>query len=191
MILSSKALFPLQAKLCLLSASDVEEKGVCAWMEGHHDGAMLWRQDEVRGKRIHPLGGIMRGSSCLPLGQTAHRCEGASGPDRAEGERWSPCAMTSFPGARAPTNTSTTPSNSGPPHRLKTEIIHALNSPEKTPVCRTFWAVLLLCCLAKLCSTCRGTACQRLISASPPLPSTNCRIQYSHGWVIFFKLREH
>lgn len=59
-------------------------------------GMLLWRENEVRGKRIHPLGGIMRGSSCLPLGQTAHRCEGASGPDRAKGECWSPCAMTSF-----------------------------------------------------------------------------------------------
>lgn len=41
---------------------------------------LLWRQDEVRGKQIHPLGGIMRGSSWLPLGQTAHRCEAAPGP---------------------------------------------------------------------------------------------------------------
>lgn len=57
-------------------------------VSGRSDGGMLlWREDEVRGKRIHPLGGIMRGSSCLPLGQTAHRCEGASRPDRAEGEQ--------------------------------------------------------------------------------------------------------
>lgn len=28
---------------------------------------LLWREGEVRGKWIHPLGGIMRGSSCLPL----------------------------------------------------------------------------------------------------------------------------
>lgn len=50
-------------------------------VSGRGDGGMLlWREDEVRGKRIHPLGGIMRGSSCLPLGQTAHRCEGASEP---------------------------------------------------------------------------------------------------------------
>lgn len=72
----------------------MEEKGEGA--SGRSDGGMLlWRQDEVRGKRIHPLGGIMRGSSCLLLGQTAHRCEGASGPDRAKGERSSPSAMTS------------------------------------------------------------------------------------------------
>lgn len=44
----------------------------------------------------------MRGSSCLPLGQTAHRCEGASGPDKAEGECRSPYAMTSFPDSGLP-----------------------------------------------------------------------------------------
>lgn len=33
-------LFPLWAELCLLSASGMEEKGVCAWTEGYQDGAM-------------------------------------------------------------------------------------------------------------------------------------------------------
>lgn len=39
-------------------------------------GMRLCHEDEVRRKWIHPLGVIMRGSSCLPLGPTAHRCEG-------------------------------------------------------------------------------------------------------------------
>lgn len=72
----------------------MEEKGGLGLDGGvsgrSHGGMLLWREDEVRGKRIHPLEGIMRGSSCMPLGQTAHRCEGASGSDRAEGERGVP-----------------------------------------------------------------------------------------------------
>lgn len=48
---------------------------------------MLCHEDEVRRKWIHPLGVIMRGSSCLPLGSTAHRCEGAWRGEEEEEER--------------------------------------------------------------------------------------------------------
>lgn len=112
-------------------------------------GMLLWKEDEVRGKRIHPLGGIMRGSSCLPLGQTAHRCEGASGPNRDDGERWSPSAMTSFsePGL----------------NWLKKEFAHALNSPERSAAEHS-GLFPLQCCLVKLWLTWRGTACQTDLS---------------------------
>lgn len=84
-------------------------------MEGYQDGVMLLRrEDEVRGKRIHPLGDIMRGSSCLLLGQTTHRCEGASGPDRAEGGTLESLCHDLTLRTRAPTITSTTPCNAKP-----------------------------------------------------------------------------
>ncbi|KAI4820213.1 hypothetical protein KUCAC02_028197, partial [Chaenocephalus aceratus] len=44
-----------QTTVCLLSASHVEEKGGSARGRGGI-GTERWRQDEVRGKRIHPLG---------------------------------------------------------------------------------------------------------------------------------------
>lgn len=131
---------------CACSAlQNVKEKeGLCLdeGVSGRSDGGMLLRrEDEVRGKRIHPLGDIMRGSSCLPLGQTTHRCEGASGPGRAQGERWSPCGMTSLSEPELPLNAGTTRLHAVPgPPRMKKEINHAPNAPEKTPgVPRTFW----------------------------------------------------
>lgn len=143
------------------------DEGVSGWSDG---GMLLRREDEVRGKQIHPLGDIMRGSSCLPLGQTTHRCEGASGPVRVEGERWSPCGMTSLSEPELPLTPAPLAAVPGPPW-MKKEINHALNAPEKTPVVpRMFWVVRLTSCLAKLWPTWRGTACQRLISTSLPLP---------------------
>ena len=53
----------------------------CVWNKGLSVGCtvgmMMCHEDEVRRKWIHPLGVRLRGSSCLPLGWTAHRCEGA------------------------------------------------------------------------------------------------------------------
>lgn len=124
--------------------------------------------------------GIMRGSSCLLPGQTAHRCEGASGSDRAEGGT----QHDLIPGAETPTAHRSPP---GPPpveDRDRQCLTLTSESPRGATSRTTLQVVPLPCCLAKLWPTRRGTACQRLISASTAL-CAGYRIKYSHGWLQF------
>lgn len=177
-------LFSLAAVLCLLSPSDVEEKGSVPGCRGIRTE---WRRDVVveggwgQRETDPSIRGYNEREQLPAAGQTAHRCEGASGPDRAEGDSWSPSAMTSFSESGLPLTPAPLPVRRQALHRLKTKIIHVFSSPVR----RIFWADLPLCCFAKLWPTWRGTACQRLISASPPLPGTRCRVKYYHGWLNF------